>query len=633
MSTGTVNGISGDVDINFSYEDEPLSAAELAELHRDDLPDGTYTICVSNSSSAVLDVRGGSLSAGAQVNLWKRSATSDHQLWVVSHDEAGFVMIQSVTSGLYLGVTSASSGSKLAQLEENDSLTQRWIAVKSGSTYSLLSSADTSLVLDAQGAKTSNGTRTELYTYSGNANQRWIFTSTLPFEERIETLAESHVSDLADGSYAFEPMHATSLCLDVQGASNSSGAKVNLWSYGGRSNQVWVVSHDSDGFVTLTNLSSGKVLDASGSTIRQATADKNSPYQKWIVIKSGSSIKFVSASNDSLVLDVRRAGKTNGTETILYSDSGASNQQWKAVEISEARASLNDLAYEHKSDLSDGTYYVKVSNSSSAVLDVQGASTSNSAFVNLWQKSGGENQIWKVSHDSQGYVTLTNLNSNKVLDVRGANASNGSRIIQYASNNGWNQKWIAVKTGTAYKLVSAMNKNLVLDAKRASTSNGTWTELYSDNNSSNQKWVFEKCSTNELMMISKAQSYSSSTKWLVLVDTRNNYFGVFTGKKGNWNLKYYWQCSTGASSTPTVIGQFTVKAKGYSFGSGYTCYYYTQFYGDYLIHSIKYYQGTFTVMDGRLGMNISHGCVRLPLNQAKWIYNNIPTGTKVVTYK
>ena len=134
-------------------------------------------------------------------------------------------------------------------------------------------------------------------------------------------------------------------------------------------------------------------------------------------------------------------------------------------------------------------------------------------------------------------------------------------------------------------------------------------------------------------MASKAQYYGSNTGYLVMVDTTNNYLGVFTGSYGNWSLLKFWRCSTGASSTPTVLGQFTVGAKGYSFGSGYTCYYYTQFFGDYLIHSIKYYQNTFSVLDGRLGMNISHGCVRLPLDEARWIYSTIPTGTKVVTYR
>lgn len=97
-------------------------------------------------------------------------------------------------------------------------------------------------------------------------------------------------------------------------------------------------------------------------------------------------------------------------------------------------------------------------------------------------------------------------------------------------------------------------------------------------------------------------------------------------------------CSTGAWATPTVLGEYRVTGKGYSFGSGHTCYYYyyyyyTQFFGDYLIHSVTYYQNTFTIMEGKMGVNISHGCVRLPIDHAKWIYDNIPYYTKVVTYR
>ncbi len=131
----------------------------------------------------------------------------------------------------------------------------------------------------------------------------------------------------------------------------------------------------------------------------------------------------------------------------------------------------------------------------------------------------------------------------------------------------------------------------------------------------------------------KAQQYSSKTKWMILVDTKKNRVGVFNGSKGNWVQKKDWICTSGAKATPTVKGQFTVGSKGKVFGHGYSCWYYTQFYGDYLFHSILYNPGSMTsIQDGRLGINASHGCVRLSLNNAKWIYNNIPKGTKVVVY-
>ena len=155
--------------------------------------------------------------------------------------------------------------------------------------------------------------------------------------------------------------------------------------------------------------------------------------------------------------------------------------------------------------------------------------------------------------------------------------------------------------------------------------NGTW--YYADNDG-----LLEEGDPTEAAMVSKAQSYSSSTGYLILVDSTTNKTAIFTGSKGSWSIAKYWDCCTGASSTPTVKGTFTIGSRGYSFGDGFTCYYWTQFYGNYLFHSILYRQGTHTVYDGTMGANVSHGCVRLLIDNAKWIYDTIPKGTTVVSY-
>ena len=142
---------------------------------------------------------------------------------------------------------------------------------------------------------------------------------------------------------------------------------------------------------------------------------------------------------------------------------------------------------------------------------------------------------------------------------------------------------------------------------------------------SNGAWVSD-------YMDAKAQSYSSNTNWLILVDTSRCLTSIYTGSSGNWSLNRRYVCSTGKASTPTVLGEYQVYGKGYSFGHGYTCYYYTQFYGDYLFHSSPYYVNSNQVMDPTMGVPSSAGCVRLEIQNAKWIYDNIPYGTKVVTY-
>ena len=133
-------------------------------------------------------------------------------------------------------------------------------------------------------------------------------------------------------------------------------------------------------------------------------------------------------------------------------------------------------------------------------------------------------------------------------------------------------------------------------------------------------------------MPERANLYNSSTPYLILVNRSTHKVGVFQGWQGNWNCIQYWDCSDGAPSTPTVEGRFTVGIRGYYFDSGASrCYWYTQFKGNYLFHSVLYNKNG-TLRDGRLGMPLSHGCVRLDINNAKWIYDTIPAGTTVVVY-
>ena len=133
-------------------------------------------------------------------------------------------------------------------------------------------------------------------------------------------------------------------------------------------------------------------------------------------------------------------------------------------------------------------------------------------------------------------------------------------------------------------------------------------------------------------MQARANFYSSSTPYLILVNRSTHKVGVFRGWQGSWQNVFYWDCSDGAPSTPTVEGIFTVGIRGYYFDSGASrCYWYTQFRGNYLFHSVLYNKNG-TLRDGRLGMPLSHGCVRLDINNAKWIYDNIPSGTTVVVY-
>lgn len=141
-----------------------------------------------------------------------------------------------------------------------------------------------------------------------------------------------------------------------------------------------------------------------------------------------------------------------------------------------------------------------------------------------------------------------------------------------------------------------------------------------------------KVSGPDAAMYAKANQYTSSTPYIILVDGRTHRVGIYQGSRGFWNCVKYWSCGDGKPSTPTVRGVFTVGNKGYYFDSGaYRCFWWTQFYADYLFHSVLCWPNG-AIADGRVGAGLSHGCVRLEVQNAKWIYDNIPRGTTVVVY-
>ncbi|MGN0204636.1 MAG: L,D-transpeptidase family protein [Coprococcus sp.] len=254
----------------------------------------------------------------------------------------------------------------------------------------------------------------------------------------------------------------------------------------------------------------------------------------------------------------------------------------------------------------------------------------------------GENDVVKIDDDNTYYYYFQDNGHGYTGGILKFEHTNGKTYIFYFQSNGqaftdgWktsrSQKYYFQSNGHGYTGMKTIDdKTYYFNSdgqlqKGWVKSQGHW--YYFDESTGVKKFESDVMHT----AWSKIKNTSSQTNYFIVVDSNSTRTMIFKGSKGNWIPVYDWICSTGKPSTPTVKGTFTVGAKGYSFGSGYTCYYYTQFYGDYLFHSVLYYEGTKKIMDGTLGEQVSHGCVRLDINNAKWIYDNIPRGTKVYVY-
>ena len=133
-------------------------------------------------------------------------------------------------------------------------------------------------------------------------------------------------------------------------------------------------------------------------------------------------------------------------------------------------------------------------------------------------------------------------------------------------------------------------------------------------------------SAEQRAMRSYINGYSSGTQWLIAVNRSTHRVGVFKGGRNNWSLQYYWSCVTGAPSTPTITGPFLTDGfKRTALTTDSRAIWCTRIYGGYFFHSIL-------ASESELGQSLSHGCIRLPYSAARWIYDNIFSGTRVVIY-
>ena len=319
--------------------------------------------------------------------------------------------------------------------------------------------------------------------------------------QSLDTLAKDNRNVLADGTYNIQSLVNPNYVLDIYGGYTTNGANVQLYRSNDTEAQLFKVTHDSQGYVTFTNVKSGKVLDVYGGTKKNNQniwqfSSNGSRAQKWIVKPDGNGYVIISALDSNYVLDLSTGKAVNSSNIQLYTYCGSNAQRWKFSKLVSKTDKLNSLAQSNKNVLADGTYVISTALSSNYVLDVYGGYTWNKANVQLFAKNGTDAQAFKVTHDSQGYVTFTNVNSGKVLEVAGSRAGNNANVQQYSLDGSRAQKWVVQKNGSGYTIISALDPNFVLDLSGALVMNGRNIGLYQSNGSKAQQWNFSKHMTD-----------------------------------------------------------------------------------------------------------------------------------------
>lgn len=146
----------------------------------------------------------------------------------------------------------------------------------------------------------------------------------------------------------------------------------------------------------------------------------------------------------------------------------------------------------------------------------------------------------------------------------------------------------------------------------------------------NRALNYSKFNTNMTEFVND-NNIKSPTDYLIITSTKNKLTYIYIKQNNAWELLYKWSCTVGKSSTPSPKGVFSVGVKYPAIGDENTSVKYaTNITDDYYYHSILYDGKGIYIKDGRLGVAISHGCIRLDTENAKWIYDNVPEDSTIV---
>ena len=556
--------------------------------------EGAYALTPLVNSKVVAEVRRSSKANGA--NVWVYTGNGgDHQKLYVESEGNGFYTLWVVGTGKVLSQASASivPGNNVVQRAYGSSATQRWsIRKNDDGTLTFINKA-TGLALGVTGSSTCAnliGTRNDGY-------------KTTKFRLSVRELLRAGIVEI-------HPRTSSKVSLDVRRAAKSGKADLLLYTDSNGLNQRFeLVSVNGANLWRIRTGSSGGWIVGNSSEVYQDGRGSSAAWSgnTWRVTFKGGGYSFVNCRT-GLAIDMRHGKTSAGTKIIAYAANGKDSQHY---------------AIEYTTLIGGGCYFLR--NGKGNYLDISGDS-SGVAAAQANKKDGSVGQYYTIEVGGTS-LRIKNTYSKRYLVVKGGKVVQDTRTAKSA------QLWVAkIEDGGCVSFAASGDKRL--DASSSSA-----LKVAKASHAAAQKWqpaktTYKPFSGYVQRAVNKANASNSRTSYLLVVDKSAHRVIAMVGGNGYWRPVRDMPCSVGASGTPTVEGSFTVGDRGGSFGSGYTCWYWTQIWSGYLFHSVLYNPGSQTsLQDGRLGMNISHGCVRMRIGDAHWIYSTVPSGTKILIYR
>jgi beta-N-acetylglucosaminidase len=453
------------------------TAAQRFLLHKQTstVKNGLYVLETKLSSSAVLDIAGGSSANGANVQIHQKNNTFAQKFNVTFDADTGYYTITNVMSKKALDVASAAAwpGANVIMHSSNKTKAQMWAIEADGKEGYVLYAACSGLALDVAGASVRNGTNIQTYTPNKTSAQSWVFRAT-----RV----------LNDGIYLVK--NALGTTLDVAGNATSAGTNIQAYKLNATLAQRFKLTHESGGYYTLECLNSGLLVAAVASTanvqIANATVNDN---KLWQPVAVGGGYVALKNKATNTMMDIKDGSTASGANVQVFTSNGTAAQKWNFVATSP---------------LPEGYFTVASALNSDLVFDIPSASRDNGARPQLYSSNETLAQRFSVEAVTGSVYTITAVCSDKAFDVANGSidASGNGTLQQYTSNGTAAQKWRVEYVGSGQFSIASSLKSSSYITVQGTAASGAPLVIRAQKDSKAQRFIFKPATSTVLVRYS-----------------------------------------------------------------------------------------------------------------------------------
>lgn len=480
------------------------------------IPNGLYTISSKLNENKNVEIKGGSIYNGNNIQLYSNNET-DAQKWYIEYLNNGYYSIKSYLNPTYVFDVHGGknvNNTNVQLFSSNGTKAQQWIIRDTGNGYYNIIAANSNLFLDVQNCSVVDGANIQLYTYNNSSNAQQF---------KIKNVIEKGKKTIATGYYFIQSKINIGKVIEPVNGNIILNNNVQIYDFNYSHAQKWYIKYLNNGYYAiLCDKDNNYGLEYGINDNIQINKYTGAENQKWI-IKKVNGVYCIIANNGKYI-DLSNANISNGNNIGLHVPNGSTAQKWF---LQTTASGISDNVIE------DGIYRISSALDNSKVIDLHGGYKTNGTNIQLFQSNGTNAQKWKVEYLKNDYYKIISLvDLSKSFDVAGWGIVNGTNLQLYENNNLISQQWIIKAAGDGYFYIISNCNGLYLDVTNGSAHNGSNIQMYEGNGTNAQKFKFIK--SEEKTRVIDVSYHQGTIDWNKVANS--GIYGVIL-RIGYWNTE------------------------------------------------------------------------------------------------